>query len=212
MTPWESLLQSNNESSIIKQLPLIAFFILEYIYILSYHPWNPNSFNMDQILHTTQLEKDLLKIEKKITKYNYYKYNRKYPKGLTLKFNLALCENSDHLQKSCHNILRNASLKLRDHILTAVNKKFEDLKITRNGYLNALRNETSKENFQNICNNIKRQNQKLSSSIAERHRTKYLRDNIKFITINDTTESLGVHIEKDITKRESCFIRKRKGK
>ena len=55
---------------------------------------------MDQILHTTQLEKDLLKIEKKITKYNYhkeYKYNRKYLKGLTLKFNLALCEDSEHL-------------------------------------------------------------------------------------------------------------------
>ena len=33
MTPWKSLLQSNNGSSIIKQLALIAFFILEYIYI-----------------------------------------------------------------------------------------------------------------------------------------------------------------------------------
>ena len=97
MTPWESLLQSNNGSSITKRLALIVFFILEYIYILSYHPWNPNSFNMDQILHTTQVEKDLLKIEKKITKYNYHKefvenhkYHRKYPKGLTLKFNLTL--------------------------------------------------------------------------------------------------------------------------
>ena len=64
-------------------------------------------------------------------------------------------------------------------ILTAVNKKFEDLKITRNGYINALGNETSRKNFKNICNNIKRQNQKLSSSIAERHKAKYLRDNIK---------------------------------
>ena len=42
-----------------------------------------------------------------------------------------------------------------------------------------MQNETSRENFQNICNNIKRQNQKLSSSIAERHRAKHLRDNIK---------------------------------
>ena len=81
-----------------------------------------------------------------------------------------------------------------------ISLKFEDLKIIRNGYLNALRNATSRENFQNICNNIKRQNQKLSSSIAECHRAKYVRDNI------------GVHIEKDITKRESYFIRKMKGK
>ena len=36
MTPWESLLQSNNGSSIIKQLALTAFFILEYIYIYIY--------------------------------------------------------------------------------------------------------------------------------------------------------------------------------
>ena len=35
------------------------------------------------------------------------------------------------------------------------------------------------KHLRNICNNIKRQNQKLSSSIAERHRAKYLRDNIK---------------------------------
>ena len=31
MTPRESLLQSNNGSSIIKQLALIAFFVVEYI-------------------------------------------------------------------------------------------------------------------------------------------------------------------------------------
>ena len=37
MTPWESLLQSNNGSSIIKQLALKAFFILEYIYIYIYN-------------------------------------------------------------------------------------------------------------------------------------------------------------------------------
>ena len=36
MTHWESLLQNNNGSSIIKQLALIAFFILEYIYIYIY--------------------------------------------------------------------------------------------------------------------------------------------------------------------------------
>ena len=75
--------------------------------------------------------------------------------------------------------LSNASFKLPDHTLTAVNIKYEDLKITRNGYFNVLRNETWRDNFENICNNIKRQNQKLSSSITERHRAPYLRDNIK---------------------------------
>ena len=34
----------------------------------------------------------------------------------------------------------------------------------------------------------------------------------KFITINDTAEDLGARIEKDITKRESYFIGKMKGK
>ena len=36
MTPWESLLQSNNGSLIINQLALIALVILEYIYIYIY--------------------------------------------------------------------------------------------------------------------------------------------------------------------------------
>ena len=100
---------------------------------------------------------------------NYYYYsNYQLLLIFEIKFNLALCEDSEHLQKSCRNILHNA-----------VNKKFEDFKITRNGYFNASRNETSRENFQNICNNIKRQNQKPSSSIAGRHKAKYLRDNIK---------------------------------
>ena len=34
----------------------------------------------------------------------------------------------------------------------------------------------------------------------------------KVITVNDTTEDLGIRIEKDITKRESYFTRKMKGK
>ena len=36
MAPWESLSQGNNGSSIIKQLALIAIYILEYIYVYIY--------------------------------------------------------------------------------------------------------------------------------------------------------------------------------
>ena len=95
---------------------LIAFLLLEYLYILRYHLANLASFKMSEILTNSQLEKSLLSIEKKITIYNHHKeflqnynVNRKYPKGLTLKFNLTFCSDSPNLQKACRSFLRNAS-------------------------------------------------------------------------------------------------------
>ena len=127
MTPSESFLFTKNGSSILNQLVLITFFIQKYIYLFSYNPLNLDSFKMTEILQTTQLERNLCKIENKITRYSHhrsfsgkYKNNRKYPKGLSLKFNLSLCSDSQDLQKSYRNILRNASFKLRDNIITAV--------------------------------------------------------------------------------------------
>ena len=61
-----------------------------------------------------------------------YKNSQKYPKGLSLKFNLSLCSNSEDVQKSCQNFLQNASFKLHDNIIAAVTKRTEDLKIVRN--------------------------------------------------------------------------------
>ena len=113
MTPCEVFLLAINGSSKLKQLTLTTFSLLEYLYILSYHPSNLASPKMSEILTNTKLEEKLLTIKKKITRYNHhkeslqnYKVSRKYPKGLALKFNLSLCSDSPNLQKRCRNILR----------------------------------------------------------------------------------------------------------
>ena len=162
-TPCESFLCSKNGSSILKQLVLITFFIQKYLYLFSYHPLNFGSFKMTEILQTTHLERNLFKIENKITSYSQhriilkkYKNNWKYPKGLSLKFNLSLCSKSEDLQKLCRNILRNASFKLPDNILIAVSKRIDDLKIVRNEYFHALKDNIPNGSFIDICERIKK--------------------------------------------------------
>ena len=58
MTPCESFLFSKNESSLLKQLMLITFFIQKYLYLFGYQPLNLGSFKMIEILQTTQLAEE----------------------------------------------------------------------------------------------------------------------------------------------------------
>ena len=57
MTPCESFLFSKNISSIVEQFVFITFFILEYLYFLSYHTLNLDSFKMAEEEEATQLAK-----------------------------------------------------------------------------------------------------------------------------------------------------------
>ena len=121
MTPFESFLLIKNGSSNLKQLALVPFLLLQYLYILSYHPSHLTSFEMPEILTETRLKRNLLNIERKITRYIHhkeflqkYQANPKYPKDLN--FNLSLCMEPPNLQKTCRNVLRNASFQLRDNI------------------------------------------------------------------------------------------------
>ena len=43
MTPYESFLLIKNGSSNLKQLALVTFLLLQYLYVLSYHPSNLTS-------------------------------------------------------------------------------------------------------------------------------------------------------------------------
>ena len=188
MTPCESFLFSKNRSSILMQLVLITFFIQKYTHLLSYHPLNLGSLKMTEILNTTQLKRTLFKIENKITSYSHYrifleKYKNswKYSKGLSLQFNLSLCSNSEDLQKSCRNILRNASYRFRDNMIAAVSKRIEDLKIVRNECFHALKDNVPNDSLIDICKRIKNENKSLSVSVVQRQNSKYQRDNISNI-------------------------------
>ena len=157
MTPCESFLLAKNGSSKLKQLVLIAFLLLGYLYIVSYHPSNLASSKMAEILSNTQLVRKLLTIEKKITTYNHhkeflhnYKVNRKYPKGLGLKFNLSLCSDLPDLQKTCRSILRNASFQLHDNIIHTITEKLQQFSFIRKQSYNILKENISSKFSSNL--------------------------------------------------------------
>ena len=177
MTPCESFLFSKNRSSILMQLVLITFFIQKYIYLLSYPPLNVGSLKITEILNTIQLERNLFKIKNKITSYSHYriflekyKNNWKYPKVLSLQFNLSLCSNSENLQKSCRNIVRNASFRLFDDMIATVSKRTENLKIVRNECFHALKDNVPNDSLIDIWERIQNKSKCLSASIVQRQK------------------------------------------
>ena len=95
MTSYESFSLIENGPWNLKQLVLVTFLLLQDLYVLSYHPSNPTSFEIPEILTEIRLKTNLLNIEIKITRYIHYteflqnyQGNRKYPTGFALKFNL----------------------------------------------------------------------------------------------------------------------------
>ena len=95
MTPYESFLLIKNGSLNVKQLVLVTFLLLQYLYLFSYHPSTLTSFEMPDILTEIQLIRNLLTIKRKIRRYIHhkeflhnYKANGKYTKPLELKFKL----------------------------------------------------------------------------------------------------------------------------
>ena len=88
-----------------------------------YHPLNRRYFiilqiTQDDSLHQRKL--NILHLEEKICRCTFlkellqnYKKNKKFTRGMSLKFNASLC-NNEKTNKLCRNVLRNASFKLRD--------------------------------------------------------------------------------------------------
>ena len=183
MTPYESFLLIKNGLSNLKRLALVAFSLLQYLYILSYHRSNFTSFEMPEILTETRLKRNLLNIERKITRYirrkeflQNYKANRKDPKGLVLNFNLSLRTESPNLQITWRNILRNTSFQLRHNIVSGVIIKLKELSSIRNKSYNTLKEMISSNELTKICEEIKMETELLSSSISKKHKRKHKRD------------------------------------
>ena len=119
---------------------------------------------MSEILYATQQNKYLiLNIEKQLCGYTLhqelltnYKRNRRYPKGFRLKFNLSLCSDSPELKRNCNNVLRNASLKLRDIILKSVELKVKEINKERDSLRNKIKAKVRATEFRNIQNYVLR--------------------------------------------------------
>ena len=106
---------------------LIAFFLLEYLYILSYHLFYLASFIMSEILTNTHSKSSFPIIEEKIMRYNNHKefiqifnVNQKHLKALVLSFNHYLSYDSPNLQKMWRCILRNTSFQLRNNVIQSI--------------------------------------------------------------------------------------------
>jgi len=113
-----------------------------------------------------------------------YKKNRKYPKGMSLIFNLSLCCENKKLQNDCNNILRDTSFKLRDTILNEVRKKVEDINIQRNEKFKMFKDNLNAHELVNIRKFVESKIKKLTSDIKASHQRKYERDNIQIFTSN----------------------------
>ena len=72
-------------------------------------------------------------------------------------------------------------MKLCDNIITAVSKRIENLKIVRNEYFYALKDNVPNDSFIDICERIQKENKNLSASIVLKQNSKYHRGNISNI-------------------------------
>ena len=107
-----------------------------------------------------------------------YKKNIKVPKGLLLKFKLALCIDNNVLREQFNNILFNTSSQIRNKIIKVFRKKINSLKKERKNLLNNKKSslnhqeiETIKRNVYNLKNSVKRKT-------VQKQNRKHRRDDI----------------------------------
>ena len=81
------------------------------------------------------LSTSLLNTEKKLCKLilhkdflTIYKNHNRQPQGFNIKFNLSLCANNEHLQRSCKSILNKTSRNILKEVIKAVNIDIHHLK------------------------------------------------------------------------------------
>ena len=177
---------NNKHGSPLWKLVLIIIIFTQYISNIIYHPVNLQHSNMTQILpNTTSRKLELLNIEEKLCRYTLheellvnYKKNRKYPKGMQLKFNLSLCSDSDSLNKTCESALRQTSFKLRDSILKEVRSHITYLSNLRKELISVINGNVSSSEFRNISDFIQEKIAFLTTNIKIAQARKYERDNI----------------------------------
>ena len=87
---------------------------------------------------------------------------------MQLTFHPSLC-NDKATKKLCEQVLRKASLGLRDVLLEMVPKKVECLKSKESDVIRILKNNIADDEFLNISRNIKQKVEKLAREIKSWH-------------------------------------------
>ena len=142
---------------------------------------------MSQILsRNKKLDIDLLfTVEKKLCIHQHhkvniltYKKNIKVPKGLLLKFNLALCTDNNVLREQCNNILFNAPAQIRNKIIKALGQEINSLKKERKSLLNNNKASTNHQEIETIKRNIYNIKYSIKRKTVQKQNRKHRRDNI----------------------------------
>ena len=94
-----------------------------------------------------------------------------------------------------------------NNIITAVSKRIEDLKIVRNEYFHALKDNVPNDSFIDICERIKKEKKNLSASIVQRQNSKYQRDNISYFNCHQQNRRFDA--QKNAHNRERKIIHKK---
>ena len=108
-----------------------------------------------------------------------YKRSKKYPKGITLRFHLSLCNHDNKLKDVCYKILHKASTGIRDEIIKALEKEISTLRTKRDNNRSNIKNKTTRKNYKLIKKIIAEKVVILEQKIKSRQARKISRDNIQ---------------------------------
>ena len=125
--------------------------------------------NTEKKLCILLLHKDFLTICKS--------HNRQ-PKGFNIKFNLSLCGNNKHLQRSCKSISNKASRNILKEVIKAVNIDIHHLKRKRKQLKTELYNTMLHNEFKATCTWIKKKLNGILRTVRQRNSRKLSRDKI----------------------------------
>ena len=115
--------------------------------------------NTEKKLCILSLHKDFLTI---------YKNHDRQPKGFNIKFNLSLCVNNEHLQRSCKSILNKASRNILKEVIKAVNIDIHHLKRKQKQLKTELYNTILHNEFKTTCVWIKKKVNGIQQTVRQR--------------------------------------------
>ena len=131
------------------------------------------------------LKQEIEKISKVICRYSEhndllrtYKKNNKFPKGLKLKFHVAVCPGDELLFREFDRILERASSHIQDSLIQGNNRHINEAERKLAKLKKELSNKISVNDFQHFQNSIQTETNKLKDDIKLRHQSKYTRDHI----------------------------------
>ena len=107
-----------------------------------------------------------------------YQQHKKIPKGLQLKFQLALCCDDNNLKEQCNSILKSASLKIQKGIIKALNRNTFKLQKRKNILRNKMVDLLSDKQYKEIMTTIKKKVNIFKNKLQKSKQKIFLQDKV----------------------------------